>query len=420
MRPSCAPDAIDPAAVTGWKGYAMHAIQRYAVILVALAATAGAAPGQTGSRVVYFQVSYASGDVKDLSHVPADNKGILNVTRITRIKPAGPSYKVFSTHGRPVRSINPGRTERVDLTWDGKAWVGPKPKPVTVQTTTPNATAPPAATGMTAERGPEIVRTERLLAALRRLETKYAAAQIEANRARTAAGDEQARASAQKAATKAKIARNNCTKALGEAEQHLADLLAGKVLAPTARGVSGGQLAPAVRTPRGAGVIRPVEDSAVLPHRVQVWPLEAGTGRRTYRISMAHTEAGIYGAFYYVAYADTNGDHAPDKLIARSPLAQADRAGGWTVWTFETDAQRVFAGNTWQRDDTTQFSRKRKRHDRNKNWSGLPDEIYVSGFFGGMPTTRHKFWPYLHNIRVQLNDPKRHRRRGKAEIIIRK
>lgn len=411
------------APATGRKGNAMHAMQRYAVVLIALTATAGAAPGDTGSRVVYFQVSYINGGAKDLSHVPTDNEGILHVTRITRIKGPGRSYEVLSTQGLPVRSINPARTERVDLTWDGKAWVGPKPKPepktVAVQTPTPDTTAPPAAAGTPAGRGREIVRTEQLLAALRRLETRYAAALAEATEALKSAGDEQAKASAIKALVKAELVHDNCTKALAEAEKHLADLLAGKVLAPTAAGVVSGQLAPAAHTPRGAGVIRPVEDSAVLPHRVQVWPLEAGTGRRTYRISMAHTEAGIYGAFHYVAYADTNGDGTPDKLIARSPLAQADRAGGWTVWTFDTHAKRVFAGNTWKRDDTTQFSRRRQRHDGNKNWSGLGDEIYVSGFFGGMPTKRHKFWPYLHNIRVQLNEPKRHRRGGKTEIIIR-
>jgi len=405
---------------TGRKGNAMHAMHRYAIVLVTLAVTAGAVQADTTDRVVYFQVSYAKGDVKDLSRVPTDDGGILHVTRITRITPPGRSYEVLTTRGRQsVRSVNRGRTLRVDLTWNGKAWVGPKPKsaPVRLSTDTP---PPPAATGMSEARGQEIVRTEQLLAALKRLDTKYASALTEAAKTLASAADEKAKATALEGVVKAKLVHDNCTKAVADAEKHLADLLAGKVLSSTTQSVANGRLARATDAPHGAGVIRPVEDSAVLPHRVQVWPLEAGTGRRTYRISIAHTEAGVYGGFYYVAYADTDGDGRPDKLIARSPLAQADHAGGWTVWTFETDAQRVFAGNTWQREDTTQFSHKRQRHDRDRNWSGLGNEIYVSGFFGAAPTKRHKFWPYLHNIRVQLNDGKRRKEGGrKTGIVIR-
>ena len=400
----------------------MRAMLQTVILLGLLAATTPAtadAPAPTEARaVVYFQVSYANGTVRDLSRVPADEKGIRRVTRITRIAATGHGAEILSTHGRPVRSVNTGRTVRVELKWNGKAWVGPKPAPAATAATPAAKTAPPTAAAMTPARRQEIVNTERLLTALRRLDKRYTAARTEATEALKTATDEKTKAAAVEALTAAKIAGDNCARTLAQAEKYLADLLAGKAPAPP--GVAAGRLDQADETPRAAGVIRPVEDSGVLPHRVQVWPLAAGKGRRTYRVSMAHTEAGICGAFYYIAYADANADGVPDTLVARSPLARADRPGGWTVWTFETGANRVFVGNTWPRDDTTQFRRPHPRRDAKRNGSGLPEELYVSGFFGQVPTKKHGFWPYLHNIRVQLNDKKRPERHGNSQLIIRK
>ena len=415
-RPTCAPEANPPATATGEKGHAMRAMLHTVILLGLLAATTPAtaeAPGHAEPhRVVYFQVSYTNGTVRDLSRVPIDDKGIARVTRITRIAAAGHGTEILSTHGRPLRSVNTGRTVRVNLGWNGKAWVGPKPAPAATA-----KTAPPTAAKMTPARRQEIVNTERLLATLRRLDKRYAARQTEATEALKAATDAKAKAAAVEALTKAKAAGDNCARTIAQAEKHLADLLAGKAPAPP--GAVAGQLDQADETPRAANLIRPAEDSAVLPHRVQVWPLAPGQGKRTYRVSMAHTEAGICGAFYYVAYADTTADGVPDTLVARSPLARVDRPGGWTVWTFETDAARVFVGNTWPRDDTTQFRRTRPRRGATRDGSGLPEEIYVSGFFGQVPTKKHAFWPYLHNIRVQLRDDKHPTHRTNSKIIMR-
>ncbi len=411
----------------------MRAMLQTVILLGLLAAmtpaTADAPTPPEPAPVVYFQVSYANGTVRDLSRVPADNEGIGRVTRITRIASTGHGAEILSTHGRPIRSIGTGRTVRVELKWNGKAWVGPKPAPGGEKGVR-NLFSPPRPTATDASRSTkkvpdpffsarrqEIVNTERLLITLRRLAKRYAARQAEATEALKTAADQKAKAAAVEALTKAKIASDNCARTIAQAEKYLADLLAGKTPGPP--GAAAGRLDQTGQIPRGAGVIRPVEDTGVLPHRVQVWPLAPGKGRRTYRISMAHTEAGICGAFYYVAYADTNADSVPDTLIARSPLAQADRPGGWTVWTFETDAERVFVGNTWPRDDTTHFRRRRPRRGAQRNWSGLPEEIYVSGFFGQVPTKKHAFWPYVHNIRVQLHDRNRPERRTESRIIIR-
>jgi len=400
----------------------MLSTQRVAIRAALLAAAvwlpASQAIGQT-RREVRFQVTTADGAVRDLPLVPDHNKGITSVRRVTRIVPAGQAYDVLSTHGRPIRSINRGQTRVVALRWNGAAWVGPAAAAAT-PADAPRASTRPAEATMTPGRRAEILKIEVLLSALRRLEGGYAGKLGQAKQAVTAATAEADKIAALQALAKVKFAHDNCTRAIAQAEARLADLLAGRAVTAAAPSPGGTVLA-APRTPRGMGVIRPVEDSAVLPHRVQVWPLKPAKGLRTYRISMAHAEAGVYGAFHYVAYADTTGDGTPDTLIARSPLACANRRGGWTVWTFQTEAQRVFVGNTWRRDDTTQFSRKRTRFGKRGNWSGLPDEVYVSGFFGKMPTKRHRFWPYLHNIRVQLHEhaPRRHRRGGESEIIIR-
>ena len=391
----------------------MHSIQRYAVALVVAASLSAAAAGQT----VHFAVTYADGEVRNVAGVPADNKGIASVTRVTRLLPRGNTYEVLSTHGRPIRTINGGRTERMALAWNGKAWVGPAAAAAARGIGKP-APPPKGAAPMTGERRAEIMKTEALLATLRKLEGKYARRLADERKA-VASADDAGKIAALDALAKAKFAHDNCTKAIAQAETRLANLLAGRPVTAPAASLKGGSVTSAVRTPPGVGVIDPVEDSAVMPHRVQVWPLKPGKGLRTCRVSIAHTEAGVCGAFYYVAYSDSTGDGVPDTLIARSPLAQADRPGGWTLWTFRTDAERVFVGNTWPRADTTQYSRKRKTRRRDPNWSGLPDEIYVSGFFGKVPTKKHTFWPYLHNIRVQLHEPERRKRGGESEIIIR-
>jgi len=141
------------------------------------------------------------------------------------------------------------------------------------------------------------------------------------------------------------------------------------------------------------------DERRVLPHRVQAWRMPARRGRRTYLVSMTHAEAGDLGTFRYVAYADTDGDGAPDKLIAHSPAATARRAGGRTQWRFATDHETVFIGNTWRRADALQYHRRRPRPD-----TGVAGtEVFVSGYAGGIPRYRWAH-PYVGNIRVRVEN----------------
>lgn len=164
---------------------------------------------------------------------------------------------------------------------------------------------------------------------------------------------------------------------------------------------------------KGDGVVERIDGRRVLPHRVQVWKLPAGTGERTYRITMEHAEAGTFGEFYYVAYADTDGDGLPDKLVAQSPVAVAELPGQWTSWTFGTSEGTVFVGNAWRNEDACVYYRRADAAE--KNWSGLSSEVYVSGFFGGCP--KQKFRAYLTNIRVRIEEPNPDASSGSVIIV---
>ena len=116
---------------------------------------------------------------------------------------------------------------------------------------------------------------------------------------------------------------------------------------------------------------------------------------------MAHPEAGWNGAFYYVAYADADQDGLPDTLIARSDLASADQAGGWTSWSFTTDQPAVFVGNAFVADQPSAYAAPAGGPGA---WNG-PDEVYVSGVLGGPPCERWGYQPYITNLRIRIEDP---------------
>ena len=109
---------------------------------------------------------------------------------------------------------------------------------------------------------------------------------------------------------------------------------------------------------------------------------------------MAHAEAGTFGAFYYVAYADSTGDGLPDTPLARSPLAASERPGQWTSWRFTTDAERVFIGHAWPNVDNAVYCRR----TTGANWRILSRDLYVAPVFGALP--RRVAGPYVGNCRV--------------------
>lgn len=333
-------------------------------------------------RVVYFQVSYRDGSARDLTRVPDTNKGILRVVRMTRIEQGTKSYQILSTGRRPIRTVNAGKSTSVELKWNGKAWVGPKPP----------ASQPDAA--LIRARKDKIRDLKTVRASLNLLLSKREQAVVQASKNLSALKGKKGEKAAAASLADAIEAFQICKKAISNYDNMLKIVLA----APKAPQIQAGKLAGTISIAPSPGA------SDVQSHRVQAWPLPVGKGKRTYSVAMAHAEAGVFGEFRYVAYADTDGDGVPDKLIARSPLAQSQKSGGWTSWTFTTSYERVFVGNTWPRADLTHLRKKRTRKRKNRDECELPDEIFISGYYGAVPTQSHKFWPYLHNIRVRLND----------------
>ncbi len=65
-------------------------------------------------------------------------------------------------------------------------------------------------------------------------------------------------------------------------------------------------------------------------------------------VELAHARAGEEGAFRFVAYADTEGDGLPDRLVAESAPLRAERPDGWSRWEFTAPGGRIFVGSRWQ------------------------------------------------------------------------
>lgn len=367
-----------------------------AVMILSAVAVVPAA-GQTAAGVVtYYQVTYDDGDVKDLASIPQTAEGIRRVLRITRVHPSGRGYKVYGTGSTPIAEYNSGRTFRHEMTWDGTSWGVPGERRQQRAAAGSAQTGPKA--GLRASLEEEIRTLRETVARMGERLAELDLAVARARRRRELAADDRQREEAQHLLDRLERRRKRASRLVRD---HAAALRT--LTGPDSRlGEPTGQATPLDKAPEGqAGIVKPTDKEVVLPHNVQVWPVERGTGRRRYAVSMAHVEAGPAGGFYYVAYADTDGDGVPDELVAHSPLAVARDPGGWSQWAFETDRERVFVGNAWPGDRTPMFCARPGREE--KNWRGLSTEVYVSGVFGACPT--QKYWPYIGNIRVRAERP---------------
>ncbi len=363
------------------------------MLLLVLSVPAGAGPDP--SALVYYQVTAADGEVRDQFSPPATNVKIVSVVRISRYDSPSRQGTLISTESGLTR-YNAPKLVRVDMRWDGRAWVAAAPAEGGKNGQDPEAAVAKAI----------LAEARRINASLRQARARLASLRVDLQDAEALAA--QARASQAETAARRQLekARTRHRQAEGQVKQLQAALEA--LIGP-----GGGLDEPTGRTGRGAldgqglaGIARPIDQTRILPHRVQVWPLARATGRRRVRVSMAHPEAGPGGAFCYVAYADGDGDGKPDTLIGRSRMVSVSQAGAWSWWDLETDAEAVFVGNAWPGANTPVYCRKLTAADREGNWTGLGADVWVSGFFGADPD--RKFWPYLSNIRVQrIDEPSR-------------
>ncbi len=336
-------------------------------------------------RGVTYRVTYGSGIVADVLAPPETNGGIKSVLRIVAV----PAAVTLSTDDNDSDAA--GKLTMTPMAWDGKAWIVPAPAGATQRAA---AIQPSTDDNLVAS---EIRKTEQLLRRMMDSLKSLAHAVADAQRKRDAldADDE---AAARAAADRLADLRRQRDSMLQAVESYRQRLTALETLAKEETFVTPAGQVRSDRAPASAPA-REAAKAEAPAHHVQVTRLATGTGRRTYRISLPHAQVGSAGAFYFVAYADTNGDGVPDKLIARSPLAQSVLAGGWSTWTFATSERNVFAGNAWVGDDVVLAGRPAPQGEAA---GSLKQEYFVSGFFGKTPDDKRAFVPYLQDIRVEI------------------
>ncbi len=344
-------------------------------------------------RTVYYQVTYADGTMRELSAVPKTGKDITRVLRVLRVEQGRGGFEILSTGPQVLTLVNRGQTYKTDLQWNGRAWVAPEdarpaaPGKSAAKRADPSAALRAKQAEIVRMQGGLVALLQKLLASdekLAEIEKSLRELKPEASKA-DAAADEVARARKEVWASLAEIVEAARKLSVSPSPR--------KPAAPASGKVTPGESA---LKKRAGGIVKPIEDVAVLPYRAQVWKLPSAAGRRTYHVSIAHPEAGRFGEFYYVAYADTDGDARPDRLIARSPLARTDVPGAWTQWGFATSERDVFVGKAWQRADTAHYHVEAVHVD--DFWRGLSTQTYVSVDTWGMPFRR--WGPCVGNIRV--------------------
>lgn len=139
---------------------------------------------------------------------------------------------------------------------------------------------------------------------------------------------------------------------------------------------------------------QPVTRISNTGHAVQVWEIEPQQQAEDYTIEIQHAVAGEKGAFYIIAWADTNDDGVPDTEIARSKKQIADAAGTWSRYQFHTNQKRVFIGNTWDQSAEQVYY---QNGGTLTGYQGLSRKVYYSRSFNAAP--RQSVSPRYTNIR---------------------
>lgn len=357
------------------------------------------------SSETFYQVTYKDRTIKNLPDPPDTNEGIVMVVRVSRFESSLPGYETISTGNQPVESLNPGRTVNTKLRWDGEAWIDPQ-EAQRVQVDPQNKPRNHDQ-AETRHRKELLSRIQQVLEMVSSAEQSVASAQKQLD---AAGQDPQAIRKARDALHQAKTSQQQAFVALMKLQVELSriqnDSSALESLQPTGK-ISRLQSLPDDSDAGGQvlGVRKPIDTIQAVPQRTQVWKLPAEKGQRTVHVSMAHPAGGENGSFYYVAYADTDGDGRPDKLVARSPQAQAAKAGDWTKWSFQTDQPNVYVGNAWKNPNMRTYCATPSQQ-QSQEPATLSSDVWFSGYVGGEDGfVGGRYWPYLSNIRVHTERP---------------
>ncbi len=134
-------------------------------------------------------------------------------------------------------------------------------------------------------------------------------------------------------------------------------------------------------------------------YNMQLW--EVNPWKRTgdkMLLEAAHAAPGEEGGFRLVAYADSDGDGKPDRLIGESEYLQAEKAGEWSSWKFETEEKNIFVGMTWPKGSKTKVYYERAL------W---PDGIFPEVMYYRTGPHAPKANPVLTNMRLIFLSPEK-------------
>jgi hypothetical protein len=141
----------------------------------------------------------------------------------------------------------------------------------------------------------------------------------------------------------------------------------------------------------------PVTSVTITDHNVQVWAVDPSIANSSeYEISIQHALAGPEGAFYIVAWEDTDGDGLPDHEIARSGFMTAKSKDQWSTFAFKTTSKALFIGNAWGEPKPTIYYEMNRTLNRN---DGLGSVVYFSRQVDGIPS--NKASPRYTNIKFR-------------------
>ncbi len=357
---------------------------------------------------IYYQVQYANGSVADLPLIPDTSKGVKSVLRIATVgsEPNAPrKARILSTRTGVTSPADPGRTYRTQLMWNSQAWVGSAAD----RTQRFAKVLSTSDIRIRADRKVRPGRRHPLLESLHQLQNRrafwrLAAIDVEAKMFEHAGTPHAGKKRWDLAAVQG--VRRRIDDSIGRHRKALTRLnKQGKLgkrfklkdYKPVKFGGPTGKVV--VSKPEGlwktaAGIAVAISKPSVPAHRLQVWAASIERGRRTYHVTMAHAEAGTFGAFHYVAYCDSTGDGLPDTPIARSAMALSARSGQWTAWSFTTNAERVFIGHAWHGADTAIYCRR----SSGSGWRELGRHAFTAPNIETLP--RRVSGPWVSNLRV--------------------
>ncbi|MDP8215682.1 MAG: glycosyltransferase family 39 protein [Candidatus Euphemobacter frigidus] len=129
-------------------------------------------------------------------------------------------------------------------------------------------------------------------------------------------------------------------------------------------------------------------------YNLQIWEVNPWKRKSNHMLlEAAHAAPGEEGGFRLVAYADTDRDGKPDRLITQSDYLAVAKKGEWSSFTFTTGEKSIFVGMSWPRGSKTMVYYERLL------W---PDDLFPETMFYRAGPTAPIAAPVLTNMRLRF------------------